>query len=141
MLPRKTFFLALVLALAGLYAAPLQAQSVSPGPFFDDEEFLGFDVNNYPVYYLEYFNEFTYLPGNSNYIYKYDFGWLCYLGSTEPTTTDVYVYDCTSGDYFWTDPAAYPSFYSFKLGTFLYYYEGSSPRVFFDFYENRVISY
>ena len=141
MRPRNTLFLALILALAGLYAAPLQAQSVSPGPFFDAEQFLGDDANGFEVYYLEYFKEFTYIPTNATYIYKYDFGWLCYLGNSSPTTDDAYFYDCATGDYFWTDSSTYPYFYSFNLDTFLYYYENSSPRVFYDFAEGQVIRY
>ena len=137
---RQTLFL-LCLALVGLYASPLQAQSVSPGPFFDAEQFLGFDATGHEVYYLRYFREFTYDPGNSTYVFKYDFGWLCYLGSSTPTSDDAYFYDCSSGDYFWTDSATYPYFYSFRLGTFLYYFENSSPRMFYEFGANQVIQY
>ena len=139
MRPRKTLFLALLLALLGLYAAPLQAQSVSPGPFFDDETFLGYDANGYEVYYLEYFRDFTYYPANTIYVYKYNFGWLSYLGGSSPTSHDAYFYDSTTGDYLWTDSADYPYFYSFNLDTFLYYYENSSPRVFYDFATGQII--
>ena len=141
MRPRNLFLAALFLVVSGLYASPLQAQSVSPGPFFDDEEFLGYDANGYEVYYLSYFRDFTYAPADTRYIYKYKFGWLCYLGSTQPTSHDVYLYDTTSGDYFWTDSSTYPYFYSFGLQTFLYYYEGSSPRVFYDFAANKIVHF
>ncbi len=130
---RNKLLLTLLLALIGLSASPLQAQSVSPGPFFDGEQFLGYDANGYEVYYLESFREFTYFPSDTIYVYKYGFGWLCYLGNSSPTSADAYFYDCTSGDYFWTDTATYPYFYDFFLDTFLYYYEGSSPREFYDF--------
>ncbi len=138
---RNTLFLSLLLALVGLYASPLKAQSVAPGPFFDAEQFLGYDANGYEVYYLDSFRDFTYYPANTNYVYKYGFGWLCYLGSSTPTSVDAYFYDCTSGDYFWTSVSAYPYFYSFNLDTFLYYYENSTPRVFYDFAANEIIGY
>ena len=141
MRPLNTLFLALLLAFVGLYAAPLQAQSVSPGPFFDNEQFLGYDDNGFEVYYLEYFREFTYYPADTIYVFKYNFGWLCYLGGTTPTSQDAYFYDCTSGDYFWTDSADYPYFYSFTYDTFLYYYEDSSPRMFYDFGTQTIVSY
>ena len=138
---RTTLLLSLLLALVGLYASPVKAQSVSPGPFFDAEQFLGYDTTGHEVYYLQYFREFTYDPGNATYIYKYNFGWLCYLGSTTPTSRDAYLFDCNSGDYFWTDFSTYPYFYSFNLDTFLYYYEDSSPRMFYDFFLNRIVNY
>ena len=141
MRPRNTLFLSLLVAVLGLSASPLRAQSVSPGPFFDAETFLGFDANGSEVYYLEYFREFTYDPSDATYVYKYDFGWLCYLGASSPTSQDAYFYDCTSDDYFWTDSSDYPYFYSFNLGTFLYYYENSSPRVFYDFGTGETIRY
>ena len=141
MRPRNTLFLVLLLAVLGLSASPLRAQSVSPGPFFDDETFLGFDANGYEVYYLEYFQDFTYFPANTNYIYKYSFGWLIYLGGSSPTSRDAYFYDSSTGDYFWTDSADYPYFYSFNLGTFLYYYENSTPRAFYEFGPNVIIRY
>ena len=140
MRPRKTtLFLAFLLAVLGLSAAPLRAQSVSPGPFFDDEEFLGFDATGHEAYYLEYFREFTYDPANSIYVYKYNFGWLCYLGNSSPTTRDAYFFDSTSGDYLWTDSADYPYFFDFNLNTFLYYYEDTSPRLFYDFALGKII--
>ena len=141
MRPRNTLFLALLVAVAGLYAAPLHAQSPSPGPFFDSEIFLGFDATGSEAYYLTYFREFTYLPGNATYVYKYDFGWLCYLGSTTPTSHDAYFYDCKTGDYLWLDSGSYPYFYSFNGNTFLYYFENSSPRQFYDFALSKVIFY
>ena len=141
MRPRNTFLLLVLLAVLGLSAAPLQAQSVAPGPFFDAESFLGYDANGYEVYYLEYFKEFTYYPANTIYVYKYNFGWLCYLGNSSPTSHDAYFYDSFSGDYFWTDSATYPYFYSFFLGTFLYYYEDSEPRQFYDFAASEIIDY
>lgn len=137
----RNLFLILVLALVGLYASPVRAQSVSPGPFFDREQFLGYDATFHEVYYLPYFQDFTYDPGNSTYVFKYNFGWLCYLGSTTPTSADAYLFDCFSSDYLWTSISAYPYFYSFNLGTFLYYYENSSPRVFYDFGIKQIIRY
>lgn len=141
MRPRNTLLLTLLLAFVGLYAAPLQAQSVSPGPFFDGEQFQGFDATGHEVYYLNYFKYFTYDPTNATYVYKYHFGWLCYLGNSSPTSHDAYFFDCNTSTYLWTDVSTYPYFYSFNLNTFLYYYEGSSPRVFYDFATQRVITY
>ena len=141
MRPRTTLLLALLLTVLGLTAAPLRAQSVSPGAFFDPEVFLGDDLNGNEVYYLQYFRDFTYDPADTIYVYKYGFGWLCYLGGTTALSRDAYFYDCTTGDYFWTDISNYPYFYSFNLDTFLYYYENSSPRVFYDFAIGQIVLY
>ena len=138
---RNTLILTLVLALVGLYASPVKAQSASPGPFFEGAQFLGFDGTGHETYYLRYFRTFTYDPGNATYVFKYNFGWLCYLGNSTPTSRDAYFYDSTSGDYFWTDSSTYPYFYSFGFNSFLYYYENSSPRAFYDFNTKQIVTY
>ena len=138
---RNTLLLTLLLAVVGLYASPAKAQSSSPGPFFDDETFLGFDNGGNEAYYLQYFNTFTYDQADSNYVYKYNFGWLYYLGNSGPIVHDAYFYDFTSDDYFWTNTDEYPYFYSFNLGEFLYYFEGTSPREFYDFGNDQYILY
>lgn len=132
--------LVLALAVVGLYASPARAQSyASPGVFFDPEAFVSYDANGYEVYYLPYFNYFTFDPSSDLYVYKYDFGWLYYFGGTTSADSDAYFYDFTADDYFYTSDTLYPYIYSFNLGTYLYYYESSSPREFFDFADNQYL--
>ncbi len=106
---------------------------------------MGDDPNGYPVYYLSYFNTFTFTASDGEYyFYKYNFGWLYYLSGTANTvgpTTDAYLYDFATDDVFYTSSDLYPYFYSFNLDTWLYYFEGSSPREFYDYRMGNYLYY
>ena len=133
------FYKTLIVALAGLLlasVAPLRAQSVVP--FFDSGTVVGTDANGNQISYQDSFGYYTleFFP----YVYKYNnFGYLLYVGGN--TSTDAYFYDFTRGDTFYTNPSLYPYFYSFNLGTFLYYFEGSMPRQFYNFKTQQFIVY
>ncbi len=135
--------LVLLLALFAIYAAPLHAQDVPPpGAFFDPQDYLGQDSDDYPVYYLSYFDTYTYDLTDSTYVYKYNFGWLYYFGGTNGVEdTDAYFYDFAEDDVFYTSPDLYPYIYSFNKDTYLYYYEGSDPREFYDFATDGYLFY
>ena len=129
----QTYQRKLVIGLFALLlacAAPLRAQAQSAAPFFDGGQFLGNDPGGNAVYYLPYFNTYTleYFP----YVYKYNFGYLYFLGNGG-TSTDLYVYDFTAREILYTKPGLYPYFYDFNRSAFLYYFEGSNPRVFYNF--------
>ena len=128
-MPLRNKILPLLFVLFALGAAPLKAQDASPGAFFDPQVFVGDDYYGNPVYYLNYFQYFTYDEQDNLYVYKYNFGFLYYLGGTSSyNDDDAYFYDFTADDYFYTAPELYPYIYSFHLNTYLYYYENSSPR-------------
>ena len=53
----------------------------------------------------------------------------------------VYLYDYTSGHFWYTQGSYFPFVYDFSLGTYLYYYQSSgSKRYFYDYGTNKVIS-
>ena len=139
--PRNQLFLAL-LALIVFYASPARAQDPSPGAFFDRQVYVGQDNNFNPVYYLNYFSYYTYDPQDYHYVYKYNFGYLYYFSGTDGVEdTDAYFYDFVSDDYFYTSPSLYPYIYSFYFGSYLYYFEDSSPREFYNFRSGSYLYY
>ncbi len=135
------FFLALI-ALVTVSASPLRAEtSPTTGTFFSPQQSLGTDADGYPVYYLDYFDTYTYDPSDDTYVYKYNFGWLYYFGGTTTDSNDAYFYDFVEDDVLYTSPDLYPYIYSFNLNTYLYYFEGSSPREFYDFATDDYLAY
>lgn len=140
-MPRNRFLLVL-LALLAVSVSPLRAATVSPNStFFDPASYLGNDDNGYPVYYLDYFGTFTYDQSDEDYVYKYGFGWLYNFGGTTDDSDDVYLYDFATDDVFYTADNLYPYFYSFNLDTYLYYFEGTDPREFYDFATSQFTYY
>ncbi len=141
-LPTNKLLLALI-ALLAVYAAPLRAELTPPSAtFFSPQYYLGDDANDYPVYYLDYFDTYTYDLSDSTYVYKYNFGWLYYFGGSGPSgNDDAYFYDYEADDVFYTSPDLYPYIYSFNLDTYLYYFEGSEPREFYDFSTDAYLYY
>ncbi len=142
--PRNRLFLAL-LALVTVASSPLEAATTTPPQptdFFTPEVFLGDAGNGYEAYYLDYFNYYAYQPDEMEYIYKYNFGFLYYFSpDSNLSTNEAYFYDFTTGDYFYTSADLYPYFYSFNRDSFLYYFEDSSPREFYDFGTSSFIYY
>ncbi len=135
--------LLVLLALLAVSASPLHAAIILPpsGTFFSGATVLGDDANGFPVYYLSDFDTFTYDESDASYVYKYDFGWLYNFGGTTDTSDDVYLYDFDTDDVFYTASGLYPYFYSFSLDTYLYYFEGTDPRTFYDFGAETYIVY
>lgn len=142
--PRAKFLLA-VLALVASSSAPLRAAITPPTPtnFFSSQVFVGNIGNGYEAYYLDNFKYFAYAPDTAQYIYKFNFGFLYYFDTTQGnlSSNEAYFYDFTSQDYFYTATNLYPYFYSFKLDSFLYYFEGSNPREFYEFKTSSFIAY
>ena len=137
----------LLLALAAalvIHAAPLPA---APGPtqsnFFTPQTFVGDAGNGYSVYYLNYFSYYAYTGSTPTYVYKFNFGFLYFFGPLggDVSSDEAYFYDFTAKDYFYTSADLYPYFYSFGRQTFLYYFEGSNPREFYDFNAQGFIAY
>ena len=138
---RNRLLLAL-LALLAVYASPLRADTNPPNStFFSPATYLGDDSDDNPVYYLDYFDTFTYDPTDQTYVYKYNFGWLYDFGGSDTDATDVYLYDFVEDDVLYTSSDLYPYIYSFNLNTFLYYFEGSQPREFYNFDTDSYFSY
>ena len=125
-----------LLAYLTVSASPLGASveilPVTTTTFFEPATFYGEDSNGYTMYYLTYFDAFSFYQSDPRYIYKYEFGWLYNFGGTTPTSDDVYLYDFETDDVLYTAANVYPYFYSFNMGTFLYYFAGSYPREFYD---------
>ena len=126
----------LLLLLASF--APLTAKAVDP-VFFSDAVYLGNGV-----YYSDHFGYYSLDYYAQGYIYKFDFGFLYYLG--DDGEDGDYYYDFTADDYFYTTYSEYmydqyAYLYSFNRGTYLYYFEGSQPREFYDYAQHQYIYY
>ncbi len=144
---RRTKLLLALVALFALRATPIDAATTpTPTNFFSSPTALGTLSNGDPVYYLSYFNTYTYpasegtTPTN---LYKFNFGFLYFFnpGGGDLSSNEAYFYDFTTGDFFYTSESLYPYFYSFNLSSFLYYFEGSSPREFYEYKTSSFIAY
>ena len=131
-----------LIALVAVTASPLRAATnPSQGTFFGPQQFLGSDADGFPVYYLDYFGTYTYDQSDDTYVYKYNFGWLYDFGGSNTDSNDIYLYDFAEDDVFYTSPDLYPYFYSFNKDSFLYYFENTSPREFYEFETSSFIVY
>ena len=89
--------------------------------FFSGETFLGNGV-----YYLtfpdgNYLGYYSYMT-DSAYIYHFDLGYE-YVFDAADGNSGVYLYDFTSGDFFYTSPSyPFPYLYDFGLKSVVYYY-------------------
>lgn len=131
-----TKLLAALFALFLAAAAPATVRAVDPY-FFDTSVSLGNGVlysQDFGYYNLDY-----YYGSGGGYVYKYDFGFLYYLG--DDGRDGDYFYDFEADDYFYTAGSLYPYIYSYDRGTFLYYFEGSNPREFYDYRIGEYIFY
>ena len=78
------------------------------------------------VYYLtfpngNYLGYYSYLT-DSSYLYHFDLGYECVFDAGDGQD-GVYLYDFTSGDFFYTSPGfAFPYLYDFGLASVVYYY-------------------
>ena len=107
-------------------------------PFFTTgAQTLGLDPGGNTVLFQPYFREFT--LDNFPYVYKYNFGYVYYLGNDATKPQSAYLYDFNSSEIFYTDSTLYPYFYSFTRKAFLYYFEGTSPRSFYNFGTSSVL--
>ncbi len=139
MFTKNKLLLGLALAVFA-FAAPKQAQAVDPF-FFSRQVNLG---NN--VYYSPDFG-YYYLGFYPNYIFKYGFGYIYYLG--DDGGDGDYFYDFQAGDYLYTNNRIYDYdqvtyFYSFNLRTYLYYFEDlndNNRRTFYNFATGQYIFY
>ncbi len=145
---RPTKLLLVLAAFLAFRTVPLEAATNPPTPtnFFSSPTTLGTLSNGDSVYYLPYFNSYTYSGSASTTpttLYKFNFGFLYFFNpaSGDLSSTEAYFYDYTSGDFFYTSESLYPYFYSFNLGTFLYYFEGSNPRQFYNFKSSGFVKY
>lgn len=141
----RTKFLLALFALAAVSTSPLRAATNPPQPmnFFSPQTTLGDVGNGYTAYYLPYFSTYAYSSSTPLYIYKFNFGFLYFFdpASGDLSSDEAYFYDFTAKDYFYTASSLYPYFYSFNLGSFLYYFEGSNPRNFYEFKTSSFINY
>jgi len=78
-----------------------------------------------------------YLYGSYPLVYEYNLGY----EDVFPSGGGVYLYDYTSGHFWYTQSSYFPFVYDFTLNAFLYYYQANTPkRHFYDFGTNQVIS-
>lgn len=137
-MPNQKKLLVGLIALLFACIAPLSAKAVDPA-FFSDSVDLGNGV-----YYSDHFGYYNLDYYSQGYIYKYNFGYLYYLG--DDGGDGDYYYDFTADDYFYTSLSLYQYndyayIYSFNRRTYLFYFEGSDPREFYDYALGQYIFY
>jgi hypothetical protein len=113
--------------------------------FFAAEVSIGPDASGDIAYYLPALGYYTYgstTPGArpfNGWLYKYGFGWIFDLGSTSPSSADVYFYDLDLGfiytaTSYGSDASNYFYFYDFAMGHNMVYFQSFNfPRNFHDF--------
>ena len=118
--------------------------------FFASEVELGPDGNGNIAYYLNALGTYTYgssTPGAHPYngwLYKYGFGWIFDLGSTTPSSSDVYFYDLDLGFIYtatsYGSDDSYLYFYDFAMGDNMVYFQSFSfPRNFYDYHTGKFL--
>ncbi len=142
-------YLLLAAVVFALHSAVAPARAQSYGPFFAQEQFVGYDGSGYAVFYLPYFGYYTYLgfspsatpyPG---YLYKYNFGFLYSFGGSGGGYPDVYLYDfgqqqnlgyLYTSAYYGSDANNYFYFYSYDFRSNEVYYQNTfNPRYFYEY--------
>jgi uncharacterized protein (TIGR03437 family) len=116
---------------------------VAPLPFFQYEVSLGSGV------YYQQFPDNS-LFGYYNYVtntifYHYDMGYEAFIPGA---AADLYLYDFTSGHWFYTSTTLFPYLYDFTLKSWIYYFPNTtnpghytnSPRVFANLSTNMIFS-
>ena len=133
----------------GMFWAQIATVGVTPGmphpQFFTGETALGNGV-----YYLTLpdgvpFGYYSY--DSYPYLYHFDLGFEYWL-PTGDGADGAYLYDFTSGTWWYTSPSEWPYLYDFTLGATLYYYPNSTdsthyttnPRYFYDFGNDAIIT-
>jgi len=83
-----------------------------------------------------WFGHYTY--DNYPLVYEYNLG---YEYAYSASSGGVYLFDFTSGHFWYTSSSYFPFLYDYSLNSFLYYYPGNGhPRYFYDYSAGQVIS-
>ncbi len=111
------------LTVAGItYTVTQSAGATAPAAFFTGEDPLGSGV-----YYLQFpdGNLFGYYNlTNFPIFYHYDMGFEAFVDGGNGA---AYLYDFTSGHWWYTSPALFPYLYDFTLNSWLYYFPSTNP--------------
>lgn len=121
--------------------------TISYPAFFDGQAGLGGGI-----YYLAFTNNtpFGYYNLGSfdfPWFYHYDMGFEYFFDANDGSA-GAYLYDSTSGDFWYTSPGLFPYMYDFTLNAWLYYFPDTSnpghytsnPRYFYNFVSNQIIT-
>jgi hypothetical protein len=95
--------------------------SPPPEAFFTGETPLGSNVE-----YLQFsgnivFGYYSFVA--SSIFYHYDMGYEAFVSGS---ASDVYLYDFTSGHWWYTNPTTFPYLYDFTLGSWIYYFPNTT---------------
>ncbi len=97
------------------------------------------------VYYLAFFGYYNYQ--SFPFLYHYDLGFEYFIDAKD-SGHGAYLYDLTSGHWFYTNPSLFPFLYDFTRTAWLYYFPDThnpghyttNPRVFVNLTTNQFIS-
>ena len=99
------------------FSGTVTATGLSKSPWFGH-----YSISSYPV------------------VYQYNLGYE-YVFPVNGGVGGVYLYDYTSGHFWYTQASYFPYLYDSSLNTFLYYYQANTPhRHFYDFGTGQVIT-
>jgi len=119
---RKCSIVALI--VAGSVFGQTNSTPPAGAPFFDGSISVGNGV-----LYLQFPDgtPFGYYASlSSNWIYHLDLGYE-YIDPANDAANSVYIWDLTTGDWWYTNPSLFPYLYDFKLSAWLYYFPGALP--------------
>jgi NHL repeat len=88
-----------------------------------------------------------YYPQNFPYVYHVDMGWEYFVDANDGQG-GAYLYDFSSGDWWYTSPRLFPYLYDFSLNAWLYYFPDetqashytTNPRYFYNFGASAIIT-
>jgi len=105
------------------YTIQIRPQSNPPlAAFFTGEVNLGSNVE-----YLQFpdnlvFGYYTFVAGTI--FYHYDMGYEAFIAGS--SGTDIYLFDFTSGHWWYTNASTFPYLYDFTLNSWIYYFPNTS---------------
>jgi hypothetical protein len=105
-----------------LISRQVQPGQTAPAPFFQGEVSLGGGVE-----YLQFPNGTVFGYYNfpsSSILFHYDMGFEAFVPGS--SGTDIYLYDFTSGHWWYTNAATFPYLYDFSLNSWIYYFPNTT---------------
>jgi len=125
--------------VSGLLAPPPSTVTLTGGYLITATatyaDLLGGTLAGTDLEYSSWIGYYTY--SSYPFVYVYGLGYEYVF----PSGSGYFFYDYQSGHFWYTEPDYFPFVYDFSLNTYLYYYPGNgSPRYFYDYSANQVIS-
>ena len=122
-----------------LAQAPATWSLYTAASFFSGQIALGNGLYSVPLSSGAAFGPYSYLA-DPHYVNNIHLGEE-YVTDAADQVGGVYFYDVTSGHTWYTSPSLYPYLYDFSFGSYIYYFEGSQPREFYNLTTGTYVSF